>query len=79
MNSRLQGGCQVPIASFSELHEGELYLRALVGTVDGSLILRSETRGDPGQAEQLGIAVADDLLKQGAGPILEALSQNPEL
>lgn len=72
--ARLQGGCQVPIASFAEHHhEDELLLRALVGTVDGTRIIRAEARGDSDAAEALGLAVADDLLQQGAGDILAEL------
>lgn len=71
--ARLQGGCQVPIASFAELHGDELYLRALVGTVDGTRIVRAEHRGDADKAEALGLAVADDLLSQGADEILAEL------
>ena len=74
VNSRLQGGCHAPIAAFAELRQDQLYLRALVGTVDGSCVLRSELRGDPRQAEALGITVAEDLLSQGGGEILEALT-----
>jgi len=48
-----------------------LYLRALVGRVDGSEIIRAETSGPLQQAQQLGEAVADDLLGQGAGAILQ--------
>jgi hydroxymethylbilane synthase len=73
VNSRLQGGCQVPIASFAELEDDELYLRALVGNLDGTRIIRSEIRGDRHQAEQLGLIVAEDLLSQGAEAILNAL------
>ena len=74
VNVRLQGGCQVPIAAFAELHGESLLLRALVGNLEGSTILRSELTGDPHHAEQLGITVAEDLLSQGAGEILEALA-----
>tara|TARA_R110002073_G_scaffold251609_2_gene414166 strand:- start:1137 stop:2063 length:927 start_codon:yes stop_codon:yes gene_type:complete len=73
VNARLQGGCQVPIASFAELHGEQLHLRALVGNLDGTQIIRSEIRGDRHQAEHLGITVADDLLSQGAEEILSAL------
>lgn len=73
VNNRLQGGCQVPIASFSELREGQLYLRALVASVDGKTMLRSELTGPAEQAQSMGEAVADDLLAQGAAAILENL------
>ena len=72
LNHQLQGGCQVPIACYAELiDEGQaLWLRALVGKPDGSLILRAEGQASPDRAEELGIAVARDLLAQGAEKIL---------
>lgn len=73
VNRRLNGGCQVPIACYAELEGDQLYLRGLVGEVDGQRILRCEMRGPRADAEQLGIAVAEDLLAQGAGEILRAL------
>jgi len=73
VNATLHGGCQVPIASFAEFEGEQLFLRALVGEIDGSLILRSALNGDPHMAESLGVAVAEDLLAQGAGAILERL------
>lgn len=79
LNRRLQGGCQVPIACFAELEQGgtELYLRALVGEPDGSLILRAEGRAPAPQAEQLGERVAEELLHQGAGDILRRVYAEP--
>lgn len=74
VNSRLQGGCQTPIAAFAEFNGGTLFLRALVGDVEGDKVLRSELTGDPHHAEQLGITVAEDLLFQGASEILESLA-----
>lgn len=73
VNARLEGGCQVPIASFAELEGDSLNLRALVGAVDGSVIYRSERNGSRHDAERLGIEVAEDLLKQGAKTILDAI------
>ncbi len=71
LNRRLEGGCQVPIACYAELTgNDQLYLRGLVGAVDGSLMLRAETRGAAVDAEALGIAVAEELLAKGAARIL---------
>ncbi|HJN96658.1 MAG: hydroxymethylbilane synthase [Gammaproteobacteria bacterium] len=75
VNARLNGGCQVPIAAFAELREGVIFLKALVGNLEGTTILRSELSGDAHHAEQLGITVAEDLLSQGAGEILQALAE----
>jgi hydroxymethylbilane synthase len=71
MNRRLQGGCQVPIACYSELKNNQLSLRGLVGSPDGQQILRSEGQASASDAEALGVQLAEDLLKQGAGEILE--------
>ena len=70
MNTRLEGGCQVPIGSYAELIDGELWLRALVGAPDGSQMVRGERRGKPQDAEQLGISLAEELLDNGAREIL---------
>ncbi|MFT6920070.1 MAG: hydroxymethylbilane synthase [Cognaticolwellia sp.] len=70
MNRALQGGCQVPIGSYAVLNNQEIYLRGLVGSVDGSEILTSEIRGHINQAAQLGNQLAEQLLAKGAGKIL---------
>lgn len=73
MNARLNGGCQVPIAGFAEIRGDRLFMRGLVGNPDGSLLYRAESESRLDQAEQLGQAIADDLLKQGADKILREL------
>ncbi|MGB7801881.1 hydroxymethylbilane synthase [Buttiauxella sp.] len=73
MNMRLEGGCQVPIGSYAELNNGELWLRALVGAPDGSILVRGERRGKPEDAEAMGISLAEELLDKGAREILAAV------
>ena len=69
-NERLGGGCHVPVAVYSELKQGTINIRALVGNLDGSRFLRAEKNGSQADAIGIGYAVADDLLAQGAGEIL---------
>ena len=73
LNKHLQGGCQVPIAAFAQLSADgrEMHLRGLVGAPDGSNVLRAQQRGSSADPEALGIAVAEQLLQQGAGAILD--------
>ncbi|SDS49696.1 hydroxymethylbilane synthase [Halopseudomonas sabulinigri] len=73
LNTRLNGGCQVPIACYAERENGSLWLRGLVGDPDGTTLLRAEARGSEADPESLGIAVAEDLLSQGAQAILDAV------
>ena len=75
MNRKLQGGCQVPIGAFALIEADTLWLRGLVGAVDGSEIIRHQVRGPVAQAEQLGTALAEHLLAQGADRILQAVYQ----
>ena len=73
MNRTLNGGCQVPIASFAELQGKNLFLRGLVGQPDASEILRTELTVPAEEFEQAGVQAAEHLLEQGAGDILASL------
>ncbi|WP_461481919.1 hydroxymethylbilane synthase, partial [Porticoccus sp.] len=71
LNRRLEGGCQVPIAGYAILLEnGQLWLRGLVGSPDGTRVLRAELSGSADDPEALGLQLAEMLLAQGAGEIL---------
>ena len=72
-NAYLEGGCQVPIAGYATLHADELHIEGRVGSVDGATLLVAELRGPVVQAEQLGEALAQQLLELGAGELLQAL------
>lgn len=78
MNTRLEGGCQVPIGSFALLQGDDLWLRGLVGSPDGTAMIRGERRGPRADAEKMGISLAEELLNNGAREILAEVYQgNP--
>ncbi len=66
----LEGGCQVPIAAFGTVEGDQLDLTALVASVDGQQMIKKNTRCALADAEATGVALAKQLLKEGAGPIL---------
>lgn len=68
---RLNGGCDVPIASYAIWDQGALWLRARVGSPDGRQLLEAQGRGD--DPESLGLTVAEALLAQGAEQLLAAV------
>jgi hydroxymethylbilane synthase len=76
MNNRLMGGCQVPIAGHAILNHDKLFMRGLVGEPDGSHIMRSEMTRPAEEAEALGVAMAEDLLGQGADQVLKHLYES---
>jgi hydroxymethylbilane synthase len=73
MNATLAGGCQAPVAGYSELQGDRIELHGLVGWPDGSEIIRGHISGPAVDAESLGRELAEDLLARGARPILDTL------
>ena len=76
LNTRLNGGCQVPIAGYAIIDNDALYLRALVASVDGRRVIRHEARAPLAQFEELGVGVANKLLASGAAEILDEVYAN---
>lgn len=79
VNTRLEGGCQLPFGSYAELDGDSLWLRALVGSPDGSQMVRGECRGPAASAEQMGVKLAEELLARGACKILHDVYQRKSL
>jgi hydroxymethylbilane synthase len=71
--TRLEGGCQVPIAGHAELNGMELRLRGLVANLDGTQVVAAELRGPIAQAAAMGQELAEQLLARGAGKILKEI------
>jgi hydroxymethylbilane synthase len=71
----LEGGCQIPIGAWGRITDAVLYLDAMVGSLDGSSIVRGNIHGKPEEAEKLGIDLANELLSKGADKILEDIRQ----
>ncbi|TMM45772.1 hydroxymethylbilane synthase [Colwellia ponticola] len=73
MNKALEGGCQVPIGSYAVISADgkDIYLRGLVGAIDGSEIIESEITGPVEECEALGHKLAQELLNRGAAKILQ--------
>jgi hydroxymethylbilane synthase len=77
---RLEGGCQVPLGALGEVAGGNLRLRGVIASLDGSAVLRDETAGPVEAAEEIGVRLAEKLLGRGAAAILEQvrLASNAE-
>ncbi|MBW2172353.1 MAG: hydroxymethylbilane synthase [Deltaproteobacteria bacterium] len=69
--SRLEGGCQVPIAAHAKIVGDQIDLTGLVAEVDGSVLLRENVTGSVDKHEELGVQLANQLLEQGGRKILE--------
>jgi hydroxymethylbilane synthase len=72
MLGRLQGGCLAPVAGLAQVEGEQLTLLGRVLSQDGARRLEARQTAPPGQAESLGLAVAEALLAQGAGELVRA-------
>lgn len=71
MNTRLEGGCSVPIAGFATLDGDQIKLTGMVGNIDSGKMIKETIVGDRTQAETLGTELAEKMLQLGAREILQ--------
>lgn len=64
------GSCQIPLAAFATINQGEMRLRAMIATPDGSRVASADLSGPADAPEVLGAQVADVLQGQDAREIL---------
>ena len=62
----LQGNCNSPIAAYSQIKTGELFLQGLVTSLSGEKICKSQVQGSLEKSTQLGIELANQLIQRGA-------------
>lgn len=70
LSAQLNGGCQVPIASYAKINDNKLWLRALIGTPNGNILIRSERTAFLQQSKQLVSDLVKELIDRGANNIL---------
>lgn len=75
-NTKLNGGCQVPIAGYATFENNQLRLRGLVTSLDGKDRYYTEQKGATEDAHQLGVNAAQDLLDAGAKVVLDEVYGN---
>jgi hydroxymethylbilane synthase len=62
----LEGGCQIPLGARGTVTGSTLHLRAQVCAIDGAFSVSAEETGPIAEAERLGKAVAETLLRKDA-------------
>ncbi|WP_025763050.1 hydroxymethylbilane synthase [Dyadobacter tibetensis] len=67
---KLEGGCSIPVFGLATLVDEQIWFRGGIINLDGTKVIRKETRGAMDQAEALGFALAVELLEAGAKEIL---------
>ncbi len=68
---KLQGGCRVPVGALAHADGNELVLSGFIADPKGTPLLRGRLKGPAQSPVELGISLADDLLRNGAKGILK--------
>ncbi len=66
VNRRLGGDCYTPIGAYAVIAAENLNLSAMVGSLDGKMIIKDQVSGHRDQAAFLGELLAEKLLSKGA-------------
>ena len=74
----LQGGCQVPIGAYSEIHEGKITLHGLIASLDGKKMVRDKIEAvlNQNECKSLGKELAERLLQNAGEKILKEIEPN---
>ena len=73
VSRQLGGSCEVPLAAYATWAESQMEIQSFVASVDGKAICLARAQSavsTVADAEALGLAVAQDLIAQGAGRLL---------
>lgn len=70
--ARLGATCRTPVAGHARVENGRVILVGRIGSPDGTRILADQSSGAWEEAEQVGRQLAEALLAQGAGALLDA-------
>jgi hydroxymethylbilane synthase len=69
----LEGGCQVPVACYSEVENDQLTLTALVAAVDGQKVIRKSVSCPIEEGSEKAIELAESIMKEGGKEILDQI------
>lgn len=67
------GGCRLPLGAHAVVSGDTLTINGFIGTPNGRALFRNEFRGPVKDAEELGHALAEDILSRGGRAIVEKI------
>ena len=73
--AKLQGGCQVPIGAYAQIQGKEVYLEAIICSLDGGHCIRDRHSGPVENAVKIGDELAERMLAEGGNKILRDIRQ----
>ena len=72
----LEGGCQVPVACYTEKRDNRIKLTGRVSSLDGKKMITKATETNLEDASEQAIVLAQSILDEGGQEILDAIRKN---
>ena len=69
----LEGGCQIPVGSFSKIDGDRFQMTGFISSIDGSQFFKDTVEGDLNQAVELSVKLATRLYNRGGKEVLKAI------
>jgi hydroxymethylbilane synthase len=69
----LEGGCQIPVGSYSRIDGDKFYITGFISSIDGSDYIKESASGDLKNAVQIATDLAKSLYNKGGKEILEII------
>jgi hydroxymethylbilane synthase len=71
--NKLGGGCSVPVGALAVVQDGQMEISGCIAALDGGTVFRRSLTGSVAEAKELGLALADAMIADGAGGVLSSL------
>lgn len=75
----LEGGCQIPVGSYSRIDGDTFHLTGFISSIDGTQYIKDSAEGNISQAVFLSMKLAKSLYNRGGSEILKTIRQENEL
>lgn len=76
VNRILGGDCHTAIGAYAKIHNDQITVKAMVGSLDGHTILRAEAQSNLSGLKNCSELVAQNLLSQGARALIHAIKHS---
>ena len=69
----LEGGCQIPVGSFSKIEGNQFHITGFISNIDGSQFLKETASANVDNAVEISVEIAKKLFSNGGKEILDAI------
>ena len=72
----LEGGCQIPVGSYSQIKGNQFYITGFISSIDGSIFIKESASAHIDHAVATAVSLAEKLYINGGKEILESIRKS---